>query len=90
MRDKPPDVMHLYGAGLTRIEGAHCIEILFKEGAGLAVAKPWDKLNANIISLNRSLPRGKRIPKLYPQVYLLAHARPACLSSLLPPPAFHL
>ena len=66
---KPPDVMHLYGAGLTRIEACHCNEIMFKKPALLAVSDPWKKLNENIEKLNRSLPRGKRLPKLYPQVY---------------------
>ena len=55
VRDKPPDIMHLYGAGLTRTEGAHMLEILFKDrkaGTELAVAGAWSKLNANIAALN--------------------------------------
>ena len=64
--DTPPDVMHLFGCGLSRIEPCWMMRILFKEGAKLAVDDPWVKLNQNIETLNRTLPRGKRLPKLYP------------------------
>lgn len=76
---KPPDVMHLYGAGLTRIEGCQMTEIIFKDKKLVAVLDPWKKLNENLVKLNASLPRGKRLPKLYPQVCW----RKLCL--LLPP-----
>ena len=66
MLDTPPDVMHLFGGGFSRIEPCWMMRILFKEGAKLAVDDPWVKLNQNIETLNRTLPRGKRLPKLYP------------------------
>ena len=67
---KPPDIMHLFGAGVTRTEGSSSLEILFKPrkaGTELCVADPWAKLDANMKALNNKLPRGKRISKLYPQ-----------------------
>lgn len=67
VRDKPPDVMHVYGAGISRIESAHALEILFNEKSGLAVKAAWSKLNDNVQTLNARLPRGKRIPKIHPQ-----------------------
>lgn len=67
VRDKPPDAMHLYGAGLSRIEPAHALEILFKPGSGLAVKDAWSELNVNVAKVNARLPRGKSIPKIYPQ-----------------------
>jgi hypothetical protein len=65
--DKPPDSMHLYGCGLSRIEGAWKLRVLFKEGAGLAVSDAWNRLRANIGKFNQILPRGKHISLLYPQ-----------------------
>ena len=71
VRDKPPDIMHIFGAGLTRIEECHCLEILFKAGKSDKVLyvgeDPWALLNANINELNAQLPRGKKIPKVYAQ-----------------------
>ena len=63
--DKPPDIMHIFGCGMTRIEPAWALEILFKPGTKWAVDNAWAKLNASIAALH--LPRGKRISKLYPQ-----------------------
>ena len=63
VRDKPGDIMHIFAAGLTRIEECHCLEILFKEGKPVNVlyvgTDPWAQLNANIMELNAQLPRGK-------------------------------
>ena len=71
VRDKPGDIMHIYGAGIIRPESAHALEILFKPGSkkcpSLAVDGAWDKLNENITKLNAGLPRGKRVPKMAPQ-----------------------
>ena len=55
VRDKPPDAMHLYGAGLSRIEPAHALEILFKPGSGLAVKDAWSELNVNVAKVNARL-----------------------------------
>jgi hypothetical protein len=67
VRDKPPDAMHLYGAGLSRIEAAHALEILLNPKSGLAIKDAWSSLNANIAKVNARLPSGKSIPKIYPQ-----------------------
>ena len=67
VRDKPPDIMHIYGAGIIRPESAHALEILFNPRSSLAVKGAWEALNANITKLNAGLPRGKRIPKMAPQ-----------------------
>ena len=61
--DTPPDVMHLFGCGLSRIEGQWCLEILFNPKAKLAVPDAWAKLRASISALRLS--GGKRISKLY-------------------------
>jgi len=66
VRDTPPDVMHLFGCGTSRTEGVMKLRILFKDGSGLSVANPWAKLNFQIDTLNMSLPRGKRLPHIYP------------------------
>ena len=71
VRDKPADIMHVFGAGIIRPEAALALEILFKPGSkkrkGFAIDDAWSKLNVNIAKLNAGLPRGKRIPKIYPQ-----------------------
>ena len=67
VRDKPPDIMHIFGAGIIRTEGALALEILFHRKSGLAGNDAWSNLNVNIANLNARLPRGKRISKLYKQ-----------------------
>jgi hypothetical protein len=67
VRDKPGDIMHVYGAGIIRPEAALALEVLFKPRSALAVEDAWSKLNANIAKVNAGLPRGKRIPKIFPQ-----------------------
>jgi hypothetical protein len=63
--DTPPDIMHLYGCGVSRTEGAHMLRVLFDPKKNYADGDAWRKLNVNISKLN--LPRGKRISKLYAQ-----------------------
>ena len=63
--DIPPDIMHLFGCGISRSEPAWALEILFDPKSNLAVDDAWDKLRTNISRLH--LPTGKRISKLYPQ-----------------------
>ena len=67
VRDKPPDIMHIFGAGIIRTEGALALEILFHRKSGLAGNDAWSCLNVNIAHLNARLPRCKRISKLYKQ-----------------------
>jgi hypothetical protein len=67
VRDKPGDIMHVYGAGIIRPEAALALEVLFKPRSALAVEDAWSKLNVNIAKVNAGLPRGKRIPKIFPQ-----------------------
>jgi len=67
VRDKPGDIMHVYGAGIIRPEAALALEILFNPRKGLAVNNAWSELNVNIAKVNAALPRGKRIPKIFPQ-----------------------
>jgi hypothetical protein len=65
VEDKPGDVMHLFGCGLSRIMGAWKLRKLFDPKSGLSVPNAWRLLNVRIAQVK--LPPGKRLSKIYPQ-----------------------
>lgn len=58
-RMQPQDIMHLFLCGITRHELYHLVEHLVKHKM-----TSWEAINSRVAKMR--IPKGKRIPKLYP------------------------